>query len=130
MIGYKFGTVCTYGGREWIFLAETEDIVYLGKVLDPQETKQVERVAENNVRKNTPNVERIPLFSYVILKTKELEQRAAHFGQPDHNSEITNLFQLLNITLTKEDLKSIKDEITKDGCVNIGLRDQIKDIEI
>lgn len=94
---------------------------------------QKQRVDSQYVKRtalNAPNIDRMPVYSYVILKTKELKDRAAWFYKTD-GSNFTDLFMvLLNITLSKQDLRKIKDEITKDGCVSIRLRELVKPIKI
>lgn len=72
----------------------------------------------------------MPVYSYVILETKELKERAAHFLKTDGTSFSDLYLQQLNITLCKEDLVKIKEEITKDGCVSLKLKELVEDIEI
>ena len=70
------------------------------------------------------------VYSYVVLETKQLRERAAHFHGTDSNKFRDLLLVPLNIILSKQDLKRIKDEITKDGCVSLRLKELIKDIQI
>lgn len=125
-----FGTVFSYLDKEYVYLAETPDVLYAARILDILETKKVDAQYIKLMARNAPNIDRMPVYSYVILETKELKDRAAHFYKTDGNN-FTDLFMiLLNITLSKEDLKKIKDEITKDGCVSIRLKELVKDIKI
>lgn len=124
-----FGTVFRYLDKEYVYLAETPEAIYAARILNHIETKRVAGLYEKQVAKNMPNIDRMPIYSYVILETQALKDRAASFHRTD-SSSFTNILTPLNITLTKEDLRKIKDEITKDGCVSIRLRDLIKDIRI
>jgi len=125
----KFGTVFRYVDKEYVYLVETPEAIYAARILTLPETKKVAEQYTRSVAKNIPNVERMPVYSYVILETKELKERAAHFLGTDSN-RFSDLFVPLNIVLTKADLQKIKDEIIKDGCVSIRLRDLVKDIAL
>jgi hypothetical protein len=126
----KFGTVFQYFSKEYIFLVETPDIIYAARILTVPETKKVDGRYSTLVAKNTPNIEKMPVYSYVILETKELKERAAHFLKTDGNNFSDLFLQQLSVTLCKEDLIKIKDEITKDGCVSLKLKELVQDIEI
>ena len=130
MSSLKYGTVFKYLDREYIFLAETEEFIYAARILSLKDTKRVETTYSKAVAKNIPNVDKMPIYSFVILQTKELEQRAAHLQGTGNNNFIDLLISPLNIILCKEDLVGIKDEITKEGCVSIRLKELMKDIEI
>lgn len=125
-----FGTVFSYLDKEYVYLVETPDVLYAARILDRSETKRVDGQYVKLTARNAQNIDRMSIYSYVILETKELKDRAAWFYKTDGNN-FSDLFMiLLNITLSKEDLKKIKDEITKDGCVSIRLRELVKDIKI
>ena|SRR5258708_16750359 len=126
----RFGTVFQYFDKEYIFLVETPDIIYAARILTPPETKRVDGQYATLVARNAPNIERMPVYSYVILETKELKERAAHFLKTDGTSFSDLYLQQLSITLCKEDLIKIKEEITKDGCVSLKLKELVEDIEI
>lgn len=121
-----FGTVFSYLDKEYIYLAETPDVLYAARILDISETKRVDSQYVKQTALNAPNIDRMPVYSYVILETKELKDRAAWFYKTD-GSNFTDLFMvLLNITLSKQDLRKIKEEITKDSCVSIRLKELVK----
>ena len=125
-----FGTVFQYLDKEYVYLIETPEVIYAARILSIPETKKVDGQYQALLAKNAPNIDRSPVFSYVILETKELKERAAHFLGTDSNNFVEFLLTPLNVTLTKEDLIKIKEEITRDGCVSIRLKKLVEEINI
>lgn len=123
-----FGAVFKYLDKEYVFLVETPEIIYAARILSVPDTEKLEKRYTQLEAQNLPNLGKMSVYSYVVLETTQLKRRAAHF----HGTDSTIFSELipLNITLNKEDLIRIKDEITKDGCVSTRLKEKIKDIEI
>ena len=125
-----FGNIFQYLDKEYVYLAETPEVMYVARILSIPETRKIDETYNALLVKNAPNIDRRPVFSYVILETKELKERAAHFLGTDANNFVDFLLTPLNVTLNKKDLITIKEEVTRDGCVSIRLRELVKDIEI
>lgn len=66
----------------------------------------------------------------MILETKELKGRAASFLNTGKERLNNLLFTTLDITLSQKDLKALKEEIVKEKCAIIRLRNLVKGIDI
>jgi hypothetical protein len=129
MTSFAFGDLFEYNGKEYIFLAETEEILYAARILNPEQSKLLNNRYEVVVKKNSP-VEHNSAYSFVILQTKELKERAASFYQTGNERFDGFFYNPLNIALDHSDIKDILEEITKKKCISIKLKELVKDIEI
>lgn len=129
MTSFAFGDIFRYGDKEYIFLAETEDILYAARILNKEQTTMLKRGTEAAIRRNSPVLDNIT-YSFVILQTQELRERAAYFASTGRDRFNDPVFTPLNIELSKQDLKEIKNEITKKKCVSLKLKELVKDIDV
>lgn len=114
-----------------IYLAKTDELTYAAQILNEDVAKRIEGLYNTKISygKMTAAVEGNILYCYVILHTKELKEKMAHFQQTTKDS--TNLIcDKLPISLNKEDLKLIKDEIMNRIAIPMGLKEAVKDINI
>lgn len=130
MKSFTFGDLFQYKDKEYIYLSESDDIVFAAKILNLEDSKLIDQFCQNKIKKNSPHIETNLLYSYVILETKELKQRAAHFKDTGNENFEKLFFTPLPISLCEEDLKAIKDEITKKRCISLRLKELVKDIQI
>lgn len=130
MITLSFGDVFQYNNKEYIFLAETEDILYAARILNPNKSTILKRTYESAVKRNSPLVETNAAYSFVVLQTKEFKERAASFFDTGNERFDDYEYISLNVTLCREDLLEIKEEITKKKCISRTLKELVKDIEI
>lgn len=128
MISLLFGDVFRYNNKEYIFLAETEEIWYAAEVLNAKLTKQLDDLYQKQIRANRPINDKV-LYCYVILKTEEFKNRAAHYGHPGKDN-FSPAIDKLPISLCSEDKKQIKNEIESSDAVPLGLKELVKDISI
>jgi len=120
----KFGDIFRYKEDEYVFLAQSDGIIYAAQILDKEKTNQILRLYEKRKHKSS-NV----LYSYVILSTDDFKDRMAHLNNTDKN----NVELSLDIigSLNKQDLNEIKAEILNtNSAVSMKLKQLIKDIEI
>lgn len=129
MTSFTFGDVFRYGDKEYIFLAETEDVLYAARILNKEQTTMLRIGTTAAIRRNSLMLDNLT-YSFVMLQTQELRERAAYFATTGKSRFDNLIFTPLNIGLCKEDLKGIKDEITKKKCVSIKLKELVKDIHI
>lgn len=130
MTAYKFGTVFSYNGNDYIYLAPDGDLIYAAQVLDlPMSKKLCEAYERKVATKPNSSVLDGLIYSFVILETKELKARAAHFFNTGRERFVPP-FTTLDITLTNNDLKQLRDEITKERCAIIRLKKLVEGIKI
>ncbi len=129
MTSFAFGDIFQYGDKEYIFLAETEDVLYAARILNKEQTAILTSGTEAAIRRNSLMLDNLT-YSFVILQTQELRERAAYFASTGKERFDGPIFTPLNIELSKEDLKGIKNEITKKKCVSLKLKELVRDIDI
>ena len=129
MTSFAFGDIFRYGDKDYIFLAETEDVLYAARILNKEQTTILTRGTEAAIRRNSLMLDNLT-YSFVILQTRELRERAVYFASTGKDRFDGPIFTPLNIELSKEDSKGIKDEITKKKCVSLKLKELVKDIDI
>jgi len=131
MTAYKFGTVFRYNNNDYIYLTEDGDQIYAAKILNLRESKMVNDTFLRRLKgnPNSPVLNGL-IYSFVILETKELKDKVAHFLLTGKERLDNLLFTTLDITLSSKDLKELKDEITKERCAIIRLKELIKGIKI
>ncbi len=126
----KFGDVFRYNEKEYVFLAQTDGIIYAAKILNEEEADKIQRVYNNRCKNNSAEkVKHNVLYSFVILSTDDFKNRMAHFYNTDKNK--FELFFDIICSLNKNDQKEIWKEISSENsAVPIKLKQLIKDIEI
>ena len=58
-----FGTVFSYLDKEYVYLAETPDVLYAARILDISETKKVDGQYIKLMARNAPNIDKMPVYS-------------------------------------------------------------------
>ena len=126
-----FGDIFRYNDVDYVYLAKTEDLTYAAKILNDDAAKQIDGLYNKKACRGqmTPVVEGNILYCFVILQTKEVKDKMAHFQQTKQDS--TNLIgDKLPITLNKDDLKLIKAEIMTRSAIPNGLKEAVKDLPV
>lgn len=105
---FSFGDLCRYQGEDYIFLHSTPQLIYLGKILDSETSRIVDR------KSNGPSIQHRntggPRFCFVKLKTEDFRDRCAMLSIPA--KDLANiLLDNLEGSLIPEDIDRIKEEI-------------------
>jgi len=93
MTSIVFGDIFKYEDHEYIFLVQTDSIIYAAKILEPEESKIINRLYERRVASNSI-LEKSILYCYVKLETAQFKDRIAHFkstGQDDFRLSVEKL---------------------------------------
>lgn len=125
-----FGDIFLYKTEEYIFLTADEDVWYVARILSEPNSIILKRAYNRAVYKNKALVERMLVYCFVELSTKEFQGRVAHFkdSQKDNNMEIP---KILEVGLNDEDKKEIATEILRDNTpVPLGLKAAFKKLDI
>ncbi|MFA5954259.1 MAG: hypothetical protein WC817_01840 [Patescibacteria group bacterium] len=111
----KYGDVFRYNEEDYIFLVQTEEIVYAAKVLDKGKTQKIKELYEKKQRDMRNNgLESRRIFCFVMLDTESFRERMAHLAQPEHDSDnITP--NKLGFCINSADKAAIRDEILNPG---------------
>lgn len=123
-----FGDVFEYDGKWYVFLGLTLDVIYVAKVLTEEDSSNLHKYCESQIRKNAQNTDKW-LFCYVMLTTEELKDRVAQYGKPELDG-FKKVFKKLAIMLSKKDLEKLKKDIVNSRVVPIGLREIVEKVEI
>ena len=128
-ISIKFGDVFRYREKEYVFLVQTEEVIYAAKILDQENTERVQKLASRPRAMNITNQGNVA-YSFIILHTADFRSRAAHLGNPGGAEHQISSFDLI-CTLDKEDVTNIKKEILEDGStVPIELIELVKQLNV
>jgi len=126
-----FGEVIKFKEAEYVYLAGTEEIFYLAKILSPKDGEAVNNLYLKRIGHGAGNNFKIadsPVYCFVTLTTEMVKDRLAHFFQPGHDSSANMNFNILG-RLNDLDLKEIQQTIIS-GPVPIELKELVKNIAI
>ncbi len=123
----KFGDVFRHNEKEYVFLAQVDDIIYAAVMLSHELTQKVKTRYEKIVQSNNAKVKDNVLYCFVILDSEPFKDRMAHFANTDGNSfDLT--FDTIG-SLNEHDIKAIKQEILAENiAVPIRLKEIVKTI--
>lgn len=124
-----FGTVFAYKGKEYVFLAKTENIIYAAEILSAQISTQINELYKKQEAKGKDtNLRQNILYCYVMLTTPDFYGRSAHMGKAGQD-DFSSYIDLLQKKLDVKDLRNIKDGILT-GNVPLVLKDLVKNIQV
>ena len=114
-----FGSVFRHRENFYVFLVQTEDVIYAAKICDKEMTALLVKTRDAKIKNPRNMTTDKPLYCFVVLSTKQLEGQAAHYGDPSMPTDIgiEPLF-----VLEKPDQDALMKEITADTAANIVLR--------
>jgi len=122
--------VFLYKESMYIYLAGTDEVWYAAKILDKEQSVQVKRFTDSQIRKNRENLRKDKIFCFVELKTEEFKGRIAHLGETEHDTWAETP-KIIETGLDPEDLKSLKNEVMAEGApVPFALPKLINDIPV
>lgn len=105
----KFGDIFVLDGREYIFLAKIDDIVYAVEILNKDYSREVMRLASKDARRGDRSVDKL-VFCFVELSTERFNERVAHMAKAGRG-EATIEFDEVEDCLLAEDKEAIKKEL-------------------
>ena len=121
----NFGTIFRFKELYYIYLVQTDDVLYAAKILDKELTKQLVRSRDSKSRSSINKTHEKPLYCFVILHTNQFKDQAAHYGSPDMATDLDmEVISMLN----EEDVKSLKNEISCDIAANKNLKKLVSEM--
>jgi len=114
----NFGTIFRYNGQYFVYLIETEDVLFAARIIDKDKTKQLIKKVGSPSTKTDGKI----LYCFVVLSTNGFEDQAAHYGQPNLSKGI---YCDVVGELNERDFNELKDEIKTDPASPIILRETI-----
>lgn len=129
-----FGEVIKFKEAEYVYLAATDEIVYLAKILNREEGNKINQLylkrlgggAMTNIK-----VADHAIYCFVMLTTTEFKDRMTHLAKPPLGHDFGSQFMFDRIgQLNTNDLKEIKQTIMTTGHVPIELKELVENIEI
>jgi len=122
---FKFGDIFRFDGKEYVFLAKIDGLVYAAEILSDASGRRILTLeAKRGEKKNAGEI----LFCYVILQTEEFKNRMAHlYGARDGDANLQ--FDFTSSSLEKDDLICMKREIME-GPLPLILKEAVKGIDI
>jgi len=128
----RFGDIVKYRVEEYVYLVQTDEIIYLAKIpnvaLSEQLTSLRKKVYTLGSKEMVP-VQEHRSWCFVVLSTEKFKNRIAHYGQPGIDYDPEDFMDKIGV-LDFEDQKKIKGEIEIDTAMSEELRRLVKDITI
>jgi len=127
----NFGDIFIHREKEYVFLAKTEEIIYVAQILNSQETEKINRLSEIRAKslKERKYKDHI-LYCIVILQTKDFKNRIVFLGKTGKD-DLGYVFDEIICTLDNRDQVEIKNEILRPGSpVPLELKELIKQLDI
>jgi hypothetical protein len=116
----KFGSVFRYRELCYVYLGQTEDIIYAARILDGVHTKRLAELSEKRAKETHHRTNDGAMFCFVILKTDELREQAAYLNQTENETDLTIEPYM---DLCDEDINDLKTKILEDGAIPSKLKE-------
>ena len=125
----QFGSIFRHKEKDYIFLAQTDEILYAALILDEGQTRQLQNISDRVETRGSFRKESA-VYSFVILTTSDFQNRAAHFAKTDNSEHQTFKLELIGF-LNKGDLLRVKNEIvSKNSTLPLKLIELVKQLNI
>ena len=122
-----FGDVFTHEDmnsvKEYVFLAEINSLTYAARILDSKQTTLLRQSSERSAIRR-PSEDAVRLYCFVVLTTPGYENRAAHVGMSDRQTEFPWMDKVC--ALVAADIELLKKEIIESDGVPIVLKKYVK----
>lgn len=125
---YNFGDVISYNSEEYVFLASTEDSIFLAKILSHEDTATVKSVDKKISDNGQPHTMNKLTVCFIILKTQEFKDRAVFYGRTAYPFDM--LTNKLTTYINDDDLKALKKEILESRATSQILKEKMEEIEL
>lgn len=119
----NFGDIFLYNEENFVFLVREDDIIFAALILDKEQTQRLDRWRDREFKKSNSRADGQTEFCYVVLTTEAFKERAAHYGNPDKDVDISlDIYDKLD----SEDVEKLKNEIIQDNAVMPALKMAVK----
>ncbi|TSC79802.1 MAG: hypothetical protein G01um101429_329 [Parcubacteria group bacterium Gr01-1014_29] len=120
----KFGSIFRYNENYYVYLGQTEDIIYAARILNRDQTKELQRLDKNSENKHIKRpIDDSTIFCFVILSTDNFHEQAASL----HNSQYdTDVHPELIGELNSEDVENLKKEIEEKSAIPSSLKEIVR----
>lgn len=127
----QFGDVFRFKEKEYVFLAQTDDVLYAGLILDDYFTQQLLKMSDKVETSLRASYKRTSgYYSFVVLKTSEFQNRATWFAKTDNAEHQALRLEVIG-SVNTEDRKAIKNEIcSKNSSLPLKLIELVRDLNI
>lgn len=119
-----FGDIFRYEENEFVYLCGADDIIYAARILDEDLSKRILFESEKAASRGK-QVDSMPVYCFVILKTQDFKNRAAYFGSPDFSGICSDR---KICSLVEDDIASIKKEILASRGVPEKLKELVRQL--
>jgi hypothetical protein len=120
----KFGSIFRHSENSYVYLGQTEDIIYAARILDAEHTGQLSRLSELRARTPEHKSNQGTIFCFVILSTAELNGRAAYLHDTGTDTDLTiDLY----MELCQQDIDRLKEKILEDAGLPSRLREIVRE---
>lgn len=120
-----FGSIFRFKEVFYVYLLQTDEFIYVAKILDAEVTKTLIRFRDLKSKDPRNNTDQKPMYCFVVLSTDGFFQQAAHYEQPgmSTDSPVEPMGHLSEV-----DSQLLRDEIKSDTAVNAFLKKSITEL--
>lgn len=127
-----FGCIFRFDEKEYVFLAQTSEIIYAARILDIEMTHRIVEKDNERMKMNfhRPHKAVHPLYCFTILRTKDFEGRMANLGKSQFGDAGSHI-PFTGQTLIKEDIIDLREKIiSPDAPLPLELKESIRSLSI
>lgn len=120
----KFGSIFRYNENYYVYLGQTEDIIYAARILDREYTQELLRLNTKSENRHIRRpVDDSTIFCFVILSTDKFCGQAALLHNSQHD---TDVHPELVAELNNEDIENLKKEIEGQSAIPSSLKEIVR----
>ena len=120
----RFGSIFRYNENQYVYLGQTEDIIYAARILNRDQTQELQRLNKKSEDRHIRRpIDDSTVFCFVILSTEGFHEQAALL----HNSQYgTGVYPELTAKLNSEDVENLKKEIEENPAIPPSLKEVVR----
>jgi hypothetical protein len=123
---YNFGDIISYRNEEYVFLASTEDSIFLAKILSHEDSETVKSLDKKMTDNGLPHAMNKLSVCFIVLSTAEFKNRAVFYGRTQYPFDM--LTNKLSTYINDADLKALKQEILQSRATSTILKEEMEKI--
>jgi hypothetical protein len=119
----KFGSVFRHRENYYVYLGQTDDIIYAARILDNSQTKQLQNLTALRAKNQQNRTHESTVYCFAILSTDEFKSRAAYLHSTENDTDISIEPYC---DLCAEDIEALKNLINEDVAIPSKLKEIVR----
>src|SRR3989338_6368225 len=120
----KFGNIFRYNENHYVYLGQTEDIIYAARILDGDQNQELLRLNKKSEGRHIRRpIDDSTVFCFVILSTDGFRDQAASLNNSQYD---TDVYPELIAELNDKDTENLKKEIEEKSAIPASLKEIVR----